>query len=409
MFSSRFDWRQTTNHITTVLEAVREAGGEVLDLTQTNPTAAGFVYDADAIRTAMSKPEILEYHPHPRGAASARESVAAYYRRRGNRVDPESVFLTASTSESYACLFKLLCDPGDAVLTPQPSYPLFDFLAALESVELTPYRLHYDADTGWRVDLDHLRSLITPETRAIILVHPNNPTGSYVTRRELQEISACCRRFDLALIVDEVFLDYAAPDAVSAAVSTAGNTEALTFTLSGISKILGLPQMKLGWIQVSGPEDIRQAACRHLEVVTDTYLSVSTPVQTALADLLAQQSAFQRQVTARLDANFTALKNACVSVNGCRILRREGGWYAILEARNGISDEDMVCRLLKSDHVLTHPGYYYDISEEGCLVFSLLTRPDIFAAGVGRVAQRLKSMAMQTVSDSHGGLRHIVS
>lgn len=390
MFSSRFDWQQSTNRITMMLEAVRRSGAELLDLTETNPTAAGFIYDTDGIRAAMSRPEILEYHPHPRGVLSAREAVTAYYQRHAKSIDADSVFLTSSTSESYACLFKLLCNPDDVVLTPQPSYPLFDFLAALESVTLTPYRLRCDPDIGWRIDLEHLRSLITSRTRAVILVNPNNPTGSYVTPQELQTITAWCRQFDLALIVDEVFLDYTSADA-GAAVSTAGNKDALTFTLSGISKILGLPQMKLGWIQVSGPENIRQTACRHLEVITDTYLSVSTPVQAALPDLLAQQSAFQRQVTARLKSNFNCLNSACASIDDCRVFRWEGGWYAIVEMQNGVSDEDMVCHLLEADHVLVHPGYYYDISEEGCLVVSLLTRPDVFTAGIDRLALRLKS------------------
>ena len=346
--------------------------------------------DAAAICTAISHPSILEYRPDPRGLISARQAVVDYYHGHGRNVDPETVFLAASTSESYAWLLKLLCDPGDTVLVPRPSYPLFDFLAALEAVRLEPYRMHCLPDAGWRIDLAQVQSLTTSRTRAVILVNPNNPTGAYVRPDEWGALCEWCLDHDLALIVDEVFLDYVSPFYPESKVSTAGNPGALTFTLSGISKVLGLPQLKLGWIQVSGPPSLCLPACRHLELISDTYLAASTPVQTALPILMAQRDLFHHQVLNRLHANETFLKTACDRLTSGRMLPREGGWAAILAMQNGISDEDMVCRLLESDHVLVHPGYFYDFDADDCLVVSLLTRPDDFAIGIDRLVARFR-------------------
>jgi len=304
-------------------------------------------------------------------------------------IDSESLFLTSSTSEAYACIFKLLCDPGDTVLVPRPSYPLFEFLAKLESVKLDAYRLTYHPGIGWQIDMEHVKSLTTPRTRAIILVNPNNPTGSYIKPHEIEAITAWCSRQNLAIIADEVFLDYAAASSPSKAASTAGNADVLTFTLSGISKILGLPQLKLGWVQVNGSEKILKAACCRLEMIIDTYLSLSTPVQIALPELMKTRQFFQNQVIARIETNFSCLQKACPPA-GIRIFLREGGWYAVIAIQAGISDEDMVCKLLETDHVLIHPGYYYDFYEEDCLVMSLLTQSDIFTEGVRRLVSRFQ-------------------
>ncbi|MBI5591056.1 MAG: pyridoxal phosphate-dependent aminotransferase [Deltaproteobacteria bacterium] len=385
MFSSRLSWNPSTNRITRIIEALRQSGIELVDLTGTNPTTAGFDYDPATVCRAISSPAILEYHPSPRGLIPARQAVVDYYRHHGKAVDLETVFLTASTSESYACIFKLLCDPGDTILAPRPSYPLFDFLAGLESIHLEAYRMGYQPDTGWQIDLEQIKSLTTPRTRAIILVNPNNPTGSYVRPHERDQLTRWCRDHDLALIVDEVFLDYAAAETPLSALSAAGNSGALTFTLSGISKVLGLPQFKLGWIQVSGPKPICESACNNLEMISDTYLSASTPVQVALPDLMAQRDFFQNQVIARIEANERYLNAACAGLTAGRMLQREGGWTAVIAMQNGISDEDMVCRLLESDQVLVHPGYFYDFDEDDCLVISLLTRPDRLTAGIDRL------------------------
>ena len=390
MFSSRLSWNPSTNRITRSIEALKRSGAELVDLTETNPTAAGFDYDSAAVCLAISAPAILEYHPSPRGLIPARQAVVDYYRHHGKAIDRETVFLTSSTSESYACLFKLLCDPEDTVLAPQPSYPLFDFLAGLESVNLEAYQLRYQPDTGWQIDLDQIKSLTTPRTRAIILVNPNNPTGSYIRPHERDQLTLWCRDHDLALIVDEVFLDYVSTQSPDASLSFAGNSGALTFTLSGISKVLGLPQFKLGWIQVSGPQPLCVSACNNLEMISDTYLSASTPVQVALPALMAQRDFFQNQVITRIETNYKYLNAACDRLTTGRMLERKGGWTAVIAMQNGISDEDMVCRLLDSDHVLVHPGYFYDFEEDGCLVISLLTRPDRLMTGIDRLVSRFR-------------------
>ncbi|MFH0996564.1 MAG: pyridoxal phosphate-dependent aminotransferase [Pseudomonadota bacterium] len=390
MFSSRLSWNPSTNRITRHIEALKQSGVELVDLTGTNPTAAGFDYDAVAVCRAISAPAILEYHPTPRGLISARQAVVDYYRQHGKTIDRETVFLTASTSESYACLFKLLCDPGDTVLAPQPSYPLFDFLAGLDAIHLETYRMRYQPDTGWRIDLEQIKSLITSRTRAIIMVNPNNPTGSYIRPQERDQLTRWCRDHNLAMIVDEVFLDYASGQSSNASLSFAGNSGALIFTLSGISKVLGLPQFKLGWLQVSGPQPLCVSACNHLEMISDTYLSASTPVQEALPALMAQRGFFQNQVITRIEANDNYLNTACNRLTTGRMLQREGGWTAVIAMQNGISDEDMVCELLDSDHVLVHPGYFYDFEEDGCLVISLLTRPDRLMTGMDRLVSRFR-------------------
>ena len=390
MFSSRLKWTPSTNRITRCIDDLKSSGITLTDLTGTNPTTAGFEMDAAAVCHAVSHPAILEYAPDPRGLISARRAIVEYYRRYGREIDPETVFLTASTSESYSFLFKLLCDPGDRVLIPRPSYPLFDFLAGLESIRPEAYRMYCLPDSGWRIDMDHLQSLTTSRTRAVILVNPNNPTGSYIRPDEWGALCDWCREHDLALIVDEVFLDFVSIHHPASQMTTAGSPETLTFTLSGISKVLGLPQLKLGWIHVSGPPSLCQTACRHLELIADTYLSVSTPVQTALPELMTTRESFQRQVLQRIDTNEAYLKSACNGLTAGRLLPREGGWSGILAMQNGLSDEDMVCRLLVDDHVLVHPGYFYDFDVDDCLVVSLLTRQDVFTEGIDRLVSRFR-------------------
>lgn len=390
MFSSRLSWNPSTNRITRHIDALKHSGVEPVDLTETNPTTAGFDFDAALVRSAFSHPAILEYHPSPRGLIPAREAVVDYYRHHGKAIDRDTVFLTSSTSESYACLFKLLCNPGDTVLSPQPSYPLFDFLAGLESINLETYRMRYQPDTGWQIDLEQIRSLTTSRTRAILLVNPNNPTGSYIRPHERDGLTRWCRDHDLALIVDEVFLDYVSAESPYNALSAAGNSGALTFTLSGISKVLGLPQFKLGWIHVSGPAPLCMTACENFDMISDTYLSVSTPVQVALPTLMAQRNFIQNQIMARIETNYQYLNVAGNRLTTGRVLEREGGWSAVIAMQNGMSDEDMVCRLLDADHVLVHPGYFYDFDENDCLVISLLTRQDRFMTGIDRLISRFR-------------------
>jgi len=295
----------------------------------------------------------------------------------------------ASTSEAYAFVLKLLCDPGDEILFPQPSYPLFDFLAAWESVSLKPYPLVYSSRSGWQIDMDRLLDAVSHRCRAIVVVSPNNPTGSFLKPADLAHIGNLCRRFDLALIVDEVFLDYPSKKHNVTVNTTAGHAESLTFTLSGLSKICGLPQLKLGWIHVSGPDPLVQAAIIRLELIADTYLSVSTPVQVAAPHLLMNRQKIQDQIQIRIEANEKFLQNTLVNHQRFLPYRREGGWYQVLSIPDRGSDEELACHLLAQDDLLVHPGYFYDLDENfACLVLSLITPPHTFQTGICRLMKK---------------------
>lgn len=388
MFSQRFKWSLELNPLARLLEEKRRAGVPLLDLTEANPTRAGFAYPAAEILAALAQPGSLQYEPVPQGLLAAREAVASYYAERDLSVPPERLCLTASTSEAYAYLFKLLCDEGDNVLVPQPSYPLFDFLAALEGVELRPYELSYVHPKGWRPDFDSLAEALTPRTRAIILVNPNNPTGSFIKQDELAQLNVFCQQHELALIVDEVFSDYAWQADAALATSLVMNEAALTFVLSGFSKILGLPQMKLGWIVTNGPAAVRAEAETRLELIADTFLSVSAPVQHAAADWLRWRSPLQQQIHARTQANRQWLAQL-VEGSPCRLLQAEGGWYGTLEIPRHLPEEELILRLLAEDDVLVHPGYFFDFPREAFLVLSLLTSPVVFQEAAHRLFQRV--------------------
>ena len=413
MFSSRTDWPLTPNRLSEQLRARRERGLPILDLTESNPTRCGFAYPADEILSALRDTRSLTYEPEPRGLRVAREAVARYYAERGVKVDPERIFLTTSTSEAYSYVFRLLANPGDSVLIPRPGYPLFDFLARLDHLELAPYPLVYDC--GWRIDLDGLDSALRARSseparagtnvRAILVVHPNNPTGSFVRQNELEFLIGCCRTRRAALIADEVFADYAfAPGAAERlgesrgerVVSFAATTGALTFTLSGLSKISALPQMKLAWIVVGGPADDLRIALERLEVIADTYLSVSAPLANALPRLLEVRRTLQPQIMERVSRNLKGLDQELSRSSALSRLETEGGWYAILELPDvhdagdaWRSDEDWAVELLREDGVFVHPGHFYDFPSEGHLVVSLLPPPEIFEAGVEKIVARL--------------------
>jgi aspartate/methionine/tyrosine aminotransferase len=387
MFSSRFPWDRGShadlqpNRLTRLLAAQRRAGVRILDLTESNPTRASLAYPAE-ILSAFQDPRALIYEPAPAGAAEARQAVASYYRARGRSLEIPQVLLTASTSEAYAYLFKLLANPGDQVLAPRPSYPLFEFLAHLESVELRQYPLVYHG--AWSIDLEALGAAITDRTRAVVLVNPNNPTGSYVKRPELEALVRLCAARGIALISDEVFSDYAfAPDA--ARVETlAGVEECLAFSMSGLSKIAGLPQMKLGWIVVSGPEHLRREACERLEWIADTYLSVSTPVQCAAARLLKLGDGIRRQIRERCAENLEFAREALAGSEG-NILAVEGGWYITVQVPRVRSEEEWALELLEHQDVLVQPGFFYDFETEAFLIVSLLTAPAILNEGLTRL------------------------
>lgn len=399
MFSNRIRWGAAANRLMRALEAKRAAGAELLDLTESNPTRAGFRYEEGPILEALARPEALRYEPDPRGLPTARRAVAGYYRERGRPVEEGSLVLASGTSEAYAWLFKLLADPGDEVLVPKPGYPLLEVLTALESVRLARYPLRYGETRGWSVDRERLRDSISTRTRAVVAVSPNNPTGNFLKEDELAAIGSLCRQFGLALIVDEVFGDYGAdPDegreevpAARRVESAVNQRETLTFVLNGFSKILGLPQVKLAWIQVSGPEGPAREAGERLEFIADAYLSVSTPVQQAAPALLRGRGAIQAQIRRRLAENAGFLQRRSAGVPLCRVLKREGGWYAVLALAERAPGEDLALGLLERDGVLVHPGYFYDFPSEGFLVVSLLTPADVFREGVERVLARLQA------------------
>jgi hypothetical protein len=385
MFSSRVHWDFRPNRLTELLAEKRRSGVAVLDLTESNPTHAGLTYPPDMMR-AFDSAGAFDYQPSPAGAAAAREAVAAYYAQRGYQVAAERTLLTASTSEAYCYLFKLLTNPGDNVLVPRPSYPLFDYLATMESIEVRPYPLVYHG--GWSIDMDGLAAAITDRTRAVVVVHPNNPTGSYVKRTELDALVRLCLERDLALISDEVFSDYDfAPDPHRAG-TLALVTDCLAFSMSGLSKIAGLPQMKLGWIAVSGPEALRAEAFEKLEWIADTYLSVGTPVQCAAVALLAAGEQVQMQIRERC-ATHLSLAREALAGSPANILAVEGGWYITVQAPRIRSEEEWTLELLACENVLVQPGFFYDFPSEAYLVVSLLTAPEIFREGMARLRRQL--------------------
>jgi hypothetical protein len=372
-----------------LIEAKRKSGAPILDLTESNPTRAGFDYPTEEILAALAQTPAMLYEPTPRGLVVAREAVAGYYAERGFSVDPEHIHLTASTSEAYSYLFKLLADQHQSVLVPQPSYPLFEFLAALEGVDLRHYELSYVHPLGWRIDFDSVERAITADTRAIIVVSPNNPTGSFIKLHEVERLNAICAERGLALIVDEVFGDYGFDVDNSRAASLVSNDAALTFVMSGLSKILALPQMKLGWIVTSGPAGLRDEAIERLDLIADTFLSVGAPVQHAAPAWLRLRQPLQDQILNRARGNLNWLEQR-LGDSPLRLLRVEGGWYATLELPRHFSEEDWVLTLLEEEDVLSHPGYFFDFSREAFLVLSLLPRAEIFRTAANRIVARIE-------------------
>jgi alanine-synthesizing transaminase len=381
MFSTRFHWDFRPNRLTALLARKRASGAPVLDLTESNPTHADLQYSPEIPRT-FDDPRVLQYEPSPAGLAAAREAVSRYYSARGHEVAVERILLTASTSEGYAYLFKLLADPGDHVLVPRPSYPLFEFLATMEHVGVRQYPLAYHGQ--WSIAMDELAAMVNDRTRAIVLVNPNNPTGSFVSEEEVEALS----KLGVPLISDEVFADYALSPANSRIPSLAGVSGCLAFTMSGLSKVAGMPQMKLGWIVVSGPEAERREAMEKLEWIADTYLSVSTPVQCAAAALLEAGDDVQRQIRERTAANLAFAREAFTG-SSADVLHVQAGWYIVVKVPRVRSEEEWTLELLERENVLVQPGFFYDFESEAYLVVSLLTPPAIFREGVGRLRRML--------------------
>ena len=345
----------------------------MLDLTLSNPTVCGFEYDSESIFAALQNPASLTYDPNPKGIPAAREAVAEYYSSHGAHIDPEDLILTTSTSEAYSFLFRLLCDPGDTVLVGQPSYPLFDFLTDLDDVRLETFPLF--EDFGWWIDFAELERRITPRTRAIILVHPNNPTGHATGASERVKLESLCARLGLALIVDEVFLDYGLAGKIESFAS--GIHPCLKFVVSGLSKIAALPQMKVGWIAAFGPKTRRAEALTRLEVVADTFLSVNAPAQLALPVWLAGRASIQQQIMTRVRANLAALQESGVSY-----LPVDAGWSAVLRASQSKSRTDLAETLVSEAGVVVHPGSLFGFPGQRFVVVSLIGPQQTFAEGM---------------------------
>ncbi|MGA8672240.1 MAG: pyridoxal phosphate-dependent aminotransferase [Terracidiphilus sp.] len=378
-FSRRTNWNTEENDLSRAHRQRMEAGLPIADLTASNPTRCGFQYDPDLL-ASLADERSLNYDPQPKGMVRAREAVCRYYADHGVPLDPEQIVLTTSTSEAYSYLFRLLCDPGSEVLVPQPSYPLFDFLADLDDVRVKPAPLVYDH--GWQIDPEGFRRAISSDTRAIVLVHPNNPTGHFTKKWEAQELARLCKEFDLSLIVDEVFLDYRFQDLgfQGSAESFAAGLEGVpVYVVNGLSKIAGLPQMKAAWIVATGPERVQ--AMDRLEVIADTFLSMNAPVQWALPAWLAGREAIQKQVRARVAANLAELDRQLHGHSALRRLEIEGGWYAVLRIPALQPDERTVGELLECG-VWVHPGYFFGMEESGWLVLSLLGPEHEFSTAV---------------------------
>jgi len=389
MISSRLPKSLTPNAVARAIAAKRRSGTAILDLTETNPTGVGLTYPKE-ILAPLSNARALEYDPQPLGLWSARAAVAADFRRRGIVISADRVALTSSTSEAYALLFKLLCDAGDAVLVPQPSYPLFEHLTQLESVTAIPYPLEYHG--CWRIDVESLATAATDRVRAILIVSPNNPTGSFLHRDDLEAISALALARGWAIIGDEVFADYPL-DAAPNATQVLAGAEVLTFSLGGLSKSAGLPQLKLGWIGFGGPAATVDEAIAAYEIVADTYLSVSTPVQAAAAELIEHGAAIRAQIQSRIRRNLGSLRQIASAHPAAGVLPIEGGWSAIIQVPQIHAEESLVLDLLEKDDVLVHPGYFFDFDREAFVIVSLIVEPTMFDQGVTRVLTRAAGAA----------------
>jgi aspartate/methionine/tyrosine aminotransferase len=389
-FSRRTDWNTEESQLARAHRERVQAGLPIADLTASNPTRCGFTYDRELL-TALANPLALDYDPQPRGLASAREAVCGYYADHGVALAPSRIVLTTSTSEAYSFLFRLLCDPGNEILALLPGYPLFDFLAVLDDVRLKNAALVYDY--GWQIDPEGLRRAITPQTRAIVLVHPNNPTGHFTKPWEAEALARMFREFNLSLIVDEVFLDYGL--GTEARSFAAGLDGVPVYVVSGMSKIAGLPQMKAAWIAVTGPE--ADVALERLEVIADTFLSMSAPVQCALPKWLEGRAGIQKQIRERVAANLAVLDRKLVRLPAASRLVAEGGWYAVLRIPALDPDEKTVLALLERG-VWVQPGYFFGMGESGWLVVSLLAPEKEFSTGVTNLIDYLRTHSCSNIT-----------
>jgi alanine-synthesizing transaminase len=383
VFSNRIQSSLEPNALARALSSSKSSGKSVIDLTESNPTRVGLQYPDDFLQP-LADARGLTYAPHPLGLDVARAAVAADYARQRVEIPASRVVLTASTSEAYSILFKLLCNAGDEVLVPRPSYPLFEHLTRLDSVTPIAYDLEYHET--WSVDIESVRRAFSPRTRAALLVSPNNPTGSFVKDTELRQIATLCAEHRAAIIADEVFSDYELErDAAANRGQVLRQHDALGFALGGLSKSIGLPQAKLAWLGVGGPGAVVDEAMARLEIICDMYLSVSTPIQLAAAGLMQRGAPVRLQIQDRVRANYRTLLERAAATRSCRVLRAEGGWYAVIQVPSLSTEEDLVLSLVTHHAVVAHPGYFFDFPRESYLIVSLLPPAAAFEDGIGRV------------------------
>jgi aspartate/methionine/tyrosine aminotransferase len=387
MISRRLPDDLSPNATARAADALRARGVPIIDLTESNPTRASVRYP-DSLLAPLTDARGLLYEPHPLGMLSAREAVSRELQRLGSPVSPDRIGLTASSSEAYAWLFKLFCNPNDQVLIPRPSYPLFEHLTRLESVTAVPYSLEYHGT--WRIDMDTVRRAIGARTRALLVVSPNNPTGSFLHEADLMQLVELCAAHDIALIGDEVFADYPLDPSPGRAL-VLSQRDVVTCSLGGLSKSAGLPQLKLGWIAFDGPDDRLRSVLSAYEIIADTYLSVSTPVQAAAPVLLQHAEQLRAQIRQRIASNLGRLREMVDDFPAVSVLTCEGGWSAVLQLPATRSEERFVLELLTDDHVLVHPGYFFDFEREAFVVVSLLVPPTAFTTGVARLLARATS------------------
>jgi alanine-synthesizing transaminase len=389
LFASRLRHGPGRNRLAQALDRRRSSGLPIIDLTESNPTRAGFSYP-DALLSPLAQPRALRYDPSPLGLLEARRAVSDDFKRRGAAVPPERIVLTASTSEAYSLLFKLLCGAGDTVLAPRPSYPLLEYLTDLDNVALDAYSLAFHG--RWSLDMDAIaRTVVAKQARAIIVVSPHNPTGSVLTRAEQEQLAALASQHDAALIADEVFADY--PLGNQTVTCVLSESDALTFRLGGLSKTVGLPQVKLGWIAVSGANSVVSDALERLETICDAYLSVSTPVQLAAADLLAAGAAVRTEIQERVRRNYRTLGETMAAHPACSVLPAEAGWYAVVQIPAVRPEETLVVELLERAGLLVHPGYFFDFEREAFLVLSLLPEPAMFSSATSRLFAEIERLS----------------
>jgi aspartate/methionine/tyrosine aminotransferase len=390
MFSARTAWSSEQNRLSLLVEEKRRRGDSILDLMESNPTRCGFTYPTREILNALSSTQVLSYQPHPRGLLSARRAIAEYYNSGGVSVDPAHIMLTASTSEAYAFLLTLLCNPNDEIAVARPGYPLLEFLAKTTGVTLNRYRLAYDGT--WRIDWPSLESAVTDRTRAIVLVHPNNPTGSYITPEDFARVCNFAAERQCAVIVDEVFWPFALAPSYTPVRSVGFPSPAILFSLNGISKLAALPQMKLSWFIVDGPGEQVARAFERLDILADTFLSVNTPVQVALPVILRSAPGMIEQIRNRIQSNYRCLQEALTG-SSVSVLCAEGGWYAVLQLPQCRNDESWAIEILSRSDVHTFPGSFFDMDQPACLVVSLLPPAPIVREGAMRIRRTVDDLA----------------